>query len=65
MVIQIYLTKPQLNKATSNSSDIQAPFVLVGCFAFIVFRMSYCRKCRVAFPHGAVGGSPLCDCGIS
>ena len=35
----------------------------VGGFALIVFRM-YC-KCPVALPHGAVGKSAVCDCGIS
>ena len=36
-----------------------------GCFAFIVFWMYYHCKCPVALPHGAVGGSAVCDCGIS
>ena len=35
------------------------------CIAFIVFRLfGYC-KCSVARPQGAIGGSALCDCGIS
>ena len=31
-----------------------------GCFAIIVLQMYY-----MAFPHGAVGKSTVCDCGIS
>ena len=37
----------------------------VGCFGLIVFRMSCHCKCFVALPHGAVGLSAVCDCGIS
>ena len=36
-----------------------------GCLAFIVFKMSCYCKCPVALPHGAVGWSAVCDCGIS
>ena len=36
-----------------------------GCFAFIVFRMSYYCKCPTALFHGALGVSPVSDCGIS
>ena len=36
-----------------------------GCFAFIVLRMSCYCKCSVTLPHGAVGWSAVCDCGIS
>ena len=36
-----------------------------GCFAFIVFLMSYYCKCPEALPHGAVGWSAVRDCGIS
>ena len=36
-----------------------------GWFAFIVLWMSYCCKCPVALPHGAVSWSAVCDCGIS
>ena len=36
-----------------------------GCFAFIVFWMSCYCKYPVALPHGAVGWSAVCDCGIS
>ena len=35
-----------------------------GCLAFIIFRMSCYCKCSVALPHGAVGWSAVCDCGI-
>ena len=36
-----------------------------GCFAIIVLQV-YCHcKCSVALPHGAVGWSAMCDCGIS
>ena len=35
------------------------------CFAFIVLRMSCYCKSFVTLPHGAVGWSALCDCGIS
>ena len=36
-----------------------------GCFSFIVLRLSCYCKCPVALPHGTVGWSALCDCGIS
>ena len=36
-----------------------------GCSAFIVLRMSCYCKCFVALPHGAMGWSEVCDCGIS
>ena len=36
-----------------------------GCFAFVVFWISGYCKCPVAIPHGAVGWSAVCDCGIS
>ena len=36
-----------------------------GCFAFIVLQMYCYDKCSVALPHGAVGCSAVCDCGIS
>ena len=36
-----------------------------GCFALIIFLMSFYCKCYVAIPHGAVGWSAVCDCGIS
>ena len=36
-----------------------------GCFAIIILQM-YCNyKCSVALPHGAVGRSAVCYCGIS
>ena len=35
-----------------------------GCFAIIVLQMSCYCKCSVALPHGAVGWSAVCDCGI-
>ena len=34
-------------------------------FAFIVLQMYCYYKCSVALPHGAVGWSAVCDCGIS
>ena len=35
-----------------------------GCYAIIVLQM-YCNyKCSVALPHGALGWSAVCDCGI-
>ena len=34
-----------------------------GCCTFVVFLMS--RDCSVVLPHGAVGKSAVCDCGIS
>ena len=37
----------------------------VGCFVLTVFLMSCSRQCSVAHPHGAVGWSAVCDCGIS
>ena len=36
-----------------------------GCFALTVFLMSCDSQCSVALPHGAVGWSAVCDCGIS
>ena len=36
-----------------------------GCFAIIVLQMYCYHKCSVAVPHGAVGWSAVCDCGIS
>ena len=36
-----------------------------GCFAFIVGSMYFYCKFSVTLPHGAVGWSALCDCGIS
>ena len=37
------------------------------CFTIIVLQMYcyYMYKCFVAIPHGVVGWSALCDCGIS
>ena len=35
------------------------------CFAFIVLRMTCYCKCSVTLPHGTVGWSVMCDCGIS
>ena len=32
---------------------------------FIVLQMYSYYKCPVALPHGAVGWSAVCDCGIS
>ena len=34
------------------------------CFAVIVLQMYCYYKCSVALPHGAVGGSAVCDYGI-
>ena len=36
-----------------------------GCFAFIVFWVSCYCICHLAHPHGAMGWSAFCDCGIS
>ena len=36
-----------------------------GFFAFIVLQMSCYCKCSMALPHGAVGWSEICNCGIS
>ena len=35
------------------------------CFPFIALRMSCYCICSVNLPHGAVGWSAVCDCGIS
>ena len=35
-----------------------------GCFAIIVLQMYCYDNCSVALPHGAVGRSAVCDCGI-
>ena len=36
-----------------------------GCFAIIVLQMYCSYQCSVALPHGVVGWSAVCDCGIS
>ena len=36
-----------------------------GCFAIIVLQMHCYDKCSVVLPHGVVGWSAVCDCGIS
>ena len=36
-----------------------------GCFTLNVFRLSYGCTFSVTLPHGAVGWSAVCDCGIS
>ena len=36
-----------------------------GFFAIIVLKMYCYYKCSLALPHGALGWSELCDCGIS
>ena len=38
---------------------------IAACFVFIVLRMSCYYKCSIALPHGTVGWSVVCDCGIS
>ena len=39
--------------------------VRVCCSTLNVFLMYYNSQCSVALPHGAVGWSVVCDCGIS
>ena len=34
------------------------------CFILIVFLLSCDCKCSVSLPHGVVGWSAVCDCGI-
>ena len=34
------------------------------CLAIFVLKMLCYYKCSVALPHGAVGWSAICDCGI-
>ena len=36
----------------------------VCCFAIIVLQMYYLYNCSEDLPHGAVGWSAVCDCGI-
>ena len=36
-----------------------------GCFTLIVFLMSCDCLCSLTLPHGAVGWSAVCECGIS
>ena len=36
-----------------------------GCFTLTVFLVSCNSQCFVALPHGALGWSAVCDCGIS
>ena len=38
---------------------------LVGCFTFNAFLQSFCYKCVVTLPHGAMDWSAVCVCGIS
>ena len=35
------------------------------CFTLIVFLVCCDFKCYLALPHGALGWSAVCDCGIS
>ena len=35
-----------------------------GCFAIIVLQMHCYYKSSMALPHGVVGWSAVCDCGI-
>ena len=35
-----------------------------GCFTLTVFLMSCYSQCSLALPHGALGCSAVCDCGI-
>ena len=46
-----------------NYLDKQERAELVVCF--YCFKMSCYCKCHVALPHGDVGWSTVCDCGIS
>ena len=50
---------------TNCSNYAGSIYQVAGCFAFIVFWMSFYYKCPVALPHSAVGWSAVCDCGIS
>ena len=36
-----------------------------GCFTLIVLLMPFDCYCSVSLPHGALGWSAVCDCGIS
>ena len=38
--------------------------ILKRCFDFIVVQMSCYCECSVTLPHGAVGWSAVCDCGV-
>ena len=38
---------------------------IAGCLAITILYMYCYYKCSVALPHGAVGRSAVCDCGIS
>ena len=38
---------------------------MAAIFALIVLQMHCYCKCFVALPHGALGRSAVCDCGIS
>ena len=46
------------------------PFIVLGgkeragCFTLFVFQVSCEFYCTVTLPHGAMGWSALCDCGI-
>ena len=35
-----------------------------GCFTLTVFLMSCDSQCSVVLPHGALGWTAVCDCGI-
>ena len=39
--------------------------VRAGCFTLIVFLLLCGCLCSVSLPHGAVGWSAVCECGIS
>ena len=35
------------------------------CFTLVVFLMLFGCLCSLSFPHGALGWTVVCDCGIS
>ena len=37
---------------------------IAGCLTLIAFSLSYDSLCSVSLPHGAVGWSTVCDCGV-
>ena len=54
-----------LTRERERETDRERDRERAGCLAFIVIPMFCYCKCCVAIPHGAVGWSTVCNCGIS
>ena len=53
-----------MHKFVSGILVLQSFLKEAGCFAIIVLQMYCYYKCSVALPHGAMGWSAVCGCGI-